>query len=456
MIRFSLRALLLVGLIASQTLLGQVARAQPAGGYWVVQQDGTVLRSGDMPRFYRVMDLSAGTVVEALGAAEGWTQVAYPAGSTAYVEADRAEKVNDTTVRLTKASNLLAPSALLGASGSWCPLFAETLEVGTELKLIEAVTGIGGTVSKYLVEAPRPPVSPTPARGFVRTESLRSATPAEVAAFQKAHGAAKPTAPEPVKPQIPETKPETKPEAKPVPVKPDPAPQDEVDTSLLGPIVKGPLTPPASPSTTPTEGTDQPNLATNGPSDPPAATHQDMVVLSINELNAAFDQLRAMPRDEQDQALEEMLAECRRTAEKLSSEPEMVRAVNQRVEWVNLRIRLRDQRRAITETLAKSEADQKALSLKVTEWRKGRNFTVIGRVFRSSLYDGKRLPLMYRIESIDGPGFGRTTAYLRPGEGDDFAKLVGAVVGVVGSPNYDDALGVRIIAVDSIEALDTP
>jgi len=455
MILSSLRALLLVGLIASQSLLGREALAQPAGGYWVVQQDGTVLRSGDMPRFYRVMDLSAGTVVESLGAADGWTQVVYPAGSTAYVEADRAEKVNDTTLRLTKPSNLLAPSALLGASGSWCPLFAEPLKEGTELRLVEAVTGIAGTVNKYLVEAPRPPVAPTPARGFVRTESLRQATPAEIATFRQASGSAKPETPTTTTPQTPETKP-AQPETKPEPVDPKPGGADEVDTSLLAPIVTGPLTPVNPASTTPSTTGNDTNLATNGVGEPPVQTHQEMVALSINDLNAAFDQLRALPRDEQDQALEEMLAECRRTADKLASEPEIVRAVNQRVEWVNLRIKLRDQRRAITETLAKSEAEQQALSAKVTQWRKGRNFTVIGRVFRSSLYDGKKLPLMYRIESIDGPGFGRTTAYLRPVEGEDFAKLVGAVVGVVGSPNYDDALGVRIIAVDSIEALDTP
>lgn len=445
------RALVVLGVIASQVLLGGVASAQPAGGYWVVQQDGTVLRSGDMPRFYRVMDLSAGTVVESLGAAEGWTQVVYPAGSTAYVEADRAEKTGETTVRLTKPSNLLAPSALLGASGSWCPLFAEPLQAGTELRLIEAVTGIGGTVSKYLVQAPRPPVSPSAARGFVRTESLRQASAAEIAQFQQANEPAKPDTPETTKPEEPADQ-ATTPDPEPEVTDPEAGDADEVDTSLLAPIVTGPLNP-VTPAVTKPEP--EPTLATNANAEAPT-THQEMVALTINELNAAFDQLRGLPRAEQDDALEEMLAECRRTAEKLSAEPEMVRAVNQRVEWINLRIKLRDQRRAISETLARSEAEQAALSTKVTEWRKGRNFTVIGRVFKSSLYDGQRLPLMYRIESIDGPGFGRTTAYLRPGEGDDFGKLIGAVVGVVGSPKYDDALGVRIIAVDSIEALDTP
>jgi hypothetical protein len=423
-----------------------------------------------MPRFYRVMDLSAGQVVESLGSSEGWTMVVYPAGSHAYVDADQAEKIDDKTVRLTKPSNLLAPSALLGASGSWCPLFADPLPAGTTLKLVEEVTGIGGTLSKYLVEAPRPPAAPTPARGFVKTDALRQATPAEIQQYTRtspqapANGTTPPqTRPAPGPETTPATTPRTGPAAagpgttpqtRPEPVPATPAGGEDVDTSLLSPQVTGPLDP-AAPGGPAGEGDTA--LATNNASEPPEApTHQEMVTLSINELNAAFDDLRAMPRAEADEALEEMLAECRRTREKLSGEPELVRAIDQRIAWIDLRMKLRDQRRALDAALKNAEAEQQALTNKVSEWRKGRAFTVIGRVFKSTLYDGQRLPLMYRIESVDGPGFGRTTAYLRPTEDHDLSKLVGAVVGVVGTPQYDDALGVRIISVDSIEALDTP
>lgn len=444
-------ASLLVALVATH-LSGASALAQPAGGYWVVQQDGTVLRSGDMPRFYRVMDLPAGTVVESLGSSEGWTMVAYPAGSTAYVEADRAEKVDANTVRLTKPSNLLAPSALLGASGSWCPLFADPLPVGTSLKLVEEVSGIGGTVSKYLIEAPRPPASPTPARGFVRTESLRQATPAEAQSLTRANTTGQPATRE----TIPTA---TQPDDEPADTQPQPVPSgdEEVDTSLLSPIVTGPLDPVEESPRQPTAQPGETTLANNGGNEPPVpANHQEMVALSINELNAAFDELRTLPRAEADEALEEMLAECRRTREKLSAEPELQRAIDQRIAWIELRMKLRDQRLALDAAIKDADAEREALAGRVSEWRQGRAFTVIGRVFRSTLYDGERLPLMYRVESVDGPGFGRTTAYLRPTDDFDLSKLVGAVVGVVGNPRYDDALGVRIISVDSIETLDGP
>jgi len=448
------RVLLFVGFIAAQGLLSTGASAQTdTEGFAVVKEDATVLRAGDMPRFYRIMNLAAGTVVKTLGTNDGWTRVAYPKGSTAYVEADRAEKVDNATIRLTKPSSLLAPSALLGASGSWCPLFPEPLPEGTELKLVEEITGIGGKVNKYLVEAPQ---SPVPAAGFVRADSLRPATPDEINRFQNAtpetaHQAdSNSTETDTTEPDSTSTEPDTQPPA-----------DDGLDTSLLEPIVTGPLetaTRPAEtkPATTPSNGAT--TLATNRPGSTPAniSAYQDMVVLSINQLNAAFDELRNLPRDEADSALEEMLAECRRTADKLANEPDIVRAINQRIKWLELRMKLRDQRQALTRTLAQSQQKQAEMEAKIQQWRQGRSFTVIGRVFKSTLYDGVRLPLMYRLESVDGPGFGRTTAYLRPTKDRDFSNLVGAVVGVVGKPVYDDALGVRIITVESIQPLDRP
>ncbi len=457
MIASRFRSLLFVSLIAAQILLSTAAFAQAdAEGFAVVKEDGTVLRAGDMPRFYRVMDLAAGTVVKTLGTSEGWTRVAYPVGSTAYVEADRAE-IDGNTVRLTRPSSLLAPSALLGASGSWCPLFPEPLPAGTELKLIEEITGIGGKVSKYLVEAPQ---SPTPAAGFVRADRLRPATADEINRFGTSTPASTPQiapAPEP----SPEPQATASTDADSTPAEPDPAADDDLDTSLLEPLVTGPLDAPARPTenqTTSTAPTQPTTLATNRTAAAPAnpEAYQDMVVLSINELNAAFDELRQLPRAEADAALEEMLAECRRTADKLANEPDIVRAINQRIKWLELRMKLRDQRQALTRTLAESEQKQAQMAAQVQQWRQGRSFTVIGRIFRSTLYDGDRLPLMYRLESVDGPGFGRTTAYLRPTEELDFSNLVGAVVGVLGKPTFDDALGVRIITVESIQTLDRP
>ena len=459
------RSIMVLGLtlvaIASQCLFVNSAFGQ-ALQLRVVTQDGTAMRAGDMPRFYRVAELNAGTVVEVIGESNGWAKVVYPKGIDAYVEADRVEKVNDKTLRLTRESALLAPSELLGASGSWCALFESPLPVGTELELKEEIAGIGGKVSKYLVTTPRKPQVTTQARGFVLSTSLRDATEAEAARYLASTGAPMPRPVDqpvdtPVTP-IPGNQAE-RPVTQPQVPAPNPTPQtsvDPVDTSLLSPINTDPLPPVVrQPETAqPSDQTNAP-LGTNAqPTEP--ATQQEMIALTINQLNASFDQLRAMPRDKMDAGLEEMLAECRRSAAALSNEPSLVAGINQRIAWLELRIKLRDQRLELERALADADKRQAELATRVKAWQDQRSYTLIGRLLPSTLYDGNRLPLMYRIEAIEGPGLQRTVGYIVPGATDDLKRHTGAVVGVIGSTRFDQALGVRIVTPSRVDFLETP
>lgn len=435
------RAVSLTLALAASTLLPSGASAQTRVA--VVKESGAVMRSGDMPRFYRVADLAPGTVVKVLADTDGWAQVVYPDTLNAYVESAKVKKVDDTTVELTEPSALLAPSALLGASGSWCALYEKPLPAGTRLSLIEAAVGIDQKVTKYLV---RPPQS-QPARGFVKSDDLRNPTPTELTGHQGTESTPKPT------PEVkPEPKPEPKPaqrEAKPTPAEPDDAAvtYEGVDSSLLGPMVTRPLPPAQTPAAD--------VLAVDGGGQPEGQPPTpDLTTLTINQLNTAFDELRSLPREQMDTGLEELLAECRRSAAKLAGEPELVEAINQRVQWIELRMKLRDQRRQIQQTLDQADQRTADLSQKVTAWQTSRSYTLVGRVAPSTLYDGKRLPLMYRVESLDGPGFQRTIGYLRPPEGKNYEQYVGAVVGVIGQTSFDDALGLRIIKPERIDPVD--
>ncbi|MCL4220686.1 MAG: hypothetical protein KJZ65_04885 [Phycisphaerales bacterium] len=442
--------------LAASTLLSVRADAQ-AARVAVVKESGAVMRSGDMPRFYRVADLSPGSIVRVLDEVDGWAQVVYPESINAYVEASKARKIDARTVELTEPSTLLAPSALLGAAGSWCALYPQALPAGTKLELIEEAVGIDQKVSKYLVKPPR---ATNPPRGFVRSEELRPATPEEVARTPFAPPAQPQPKPEvkpepaPVQPQNPAT-PSTEPGVPPTnplatqPVQPSgptpgqPAIYPGVDNSLLRPMESGAL-PDAKPT---------PNLATNQVGGPTPTTG-DLTTLTINQLNQAFADMRSLPQDKVDAGLEELLAECRRSAAALAGEPQLVQAINQRIEWVQLRIKLRDERRAIQATLDQADAKSNELAAKVQQWQSSRGYILVGRVAPSTLYDGKRLPLMYRVESVDGPGFARTIGYLRPEEGKNFDSSIGAVVGVVGKTVYDDVLGVRIIKPERLDPLD--
>lgn len=447
----SVRAFSIALGMTAATLLSSLAGAQTAK-VAVVKDGGAVLRAGDMPRFYRVTDIPAGTLVKIVGESDGWAQVVYPDALNVYVEASKASKLDARTIELTEANSLLAPSALLGAGGSWCALYPEPLPKGTKLELVEEAVGIDQKVSKYLV---RPPQA-APPRGFVRADELRSLTPEEVS---------KNKITEPQKPEPEVAKPQLKPE----PVEPKPEPQptnppatdpkitqaggqatapryEGVDNSLLGPMVTGPL--PA------VQTNDAEALAIDGGAQPESQTPSELRTMTVNQLNQAFDELRSLPREKMDAGLEELLAECRRSATALAGEPELVQAINQRVDWIQLRMKLRDQRRQIQQTLDQADQRTAALAGKVRDWQSSRSYTLVGRVAPSTLYDGKRLPLMYRVESVDGPGFQRTIGYLRPPEGKNYEEFVGAVVGVIGQTVYDDALGVRIIKPERFDAID--
>ncbi|GAB4386596.1 MAG: hypothetical protein Kow0022_16060 [Phycisphaerales bacterium] len=434
------RALSLILALTASLLLSAGASAQTRIA--VVKESGAVMRSGDMPRFYRVADLAPGTFVDVLAEADGWSQVVYPEGLNVYVEASKVRKIDDRTLELTEPSALLAPSALLGASGSWCALYDKPLPAGTRLELIEAAVGFNQKVTKYLV---RPPAD-RPARGFVRSDELRNPTPAELAA----HRAQMPAPASQTEP-APEPKPkaEPMPQSEPAPAERSPAKiaYEGVDASLLSPMVTGPLPP--------VQGSPADVLAVDGggPSDG-SVSKPDLTTLTLVQLNTAFEELRALPRDRMDAGLEELLAECRRAVTKVADDPELVEAINQRIQWLELRIRLRDQRRQIEQTLAQADQRTSELSEKVRAWQSSRSYTLIGRVAPSTLYDGKRLPLMYRVESLDGPGFQRTIGYLRPPEGENYERYVGAVVGVIGQTAFDDALGVRIIKPERIDLME--
>jgi hypothetical protein len=338
-------------------------------------------------------------------------------------------------------------------------LFESPLPVGTTLEFREEIAGIGGKVSKYLVTAPRPPHVSMQPRGFVPMASIRDATAAEIAAYQSARGTTPPTSPTKPDPaggneQAPGSG--TSPQD---PTPTNPSPGETLDESLLEPMVSGELPDlpgqavavQATPQTGGVLGTGGQEGSVTGQN-----TQRDLVALTVVQLNESFDQLRALPRERMDAGLEEMLAECRRSAAALVNEPSLVAGINQRIAWLELRIKLRDQRLELERALADADRRQADVAGRVQAWQDQRAYTLIGRLLPSTLYDGNRLPLMYRIEAIEGPGLQRTVGYIMPAEGQSLAGHVGAVVGVIGSTRFDQALGVRIVTPSRVDHLETP
>jgi hypothetical protein len=78
------------------------------------------------------------------------------------------------------------------------------------------------------------------------------------------------------------------------------------------------------------------------------------------------------------------------------------------------------------------------------------DFDAVGRLNASLVYDGRRLPLLYRLQE---PGEGATLAYLLPTRDFSLAELTGQLVGVSGDLRYDEALRLNVITPRRVDIL---
>jgi hypothetical protein len=77
-------------------------------------------------------------------------------------------------------------------------------------------------------------------------------------------------------------------------------------------------------------------------------------------------------------------------------------------------------------------------------------YDAVGRINASRVYDGKRLPQLFRLQAPSG---GRTLGYIRPSEQIDLMPMLGRLVGVVGPKNYDAGYRLMIVTPKRIDIL---
>ena len=77
-------------------------------------------------------------------------------------------------------------------------------------------------------------------------------------------------------------------------------------------------------------------------------------------------------------------------------------------------------------------------------------YSAIGRLNASSVYDGSRLPRLFRLRD---PETGRTIVYLKESERFNLPGMLGELIGIVGNKSYDGGLQITIIAPQRIEVL---
>ncbi len=404
----------------------------------VVSAENVNLRCGAGSVWYAVASLSPGDVLRVDGVDAGWLRVIYPSGVPAVIKAtDAMLDEARGSVKLTAPSRLLASNPRGGVFESWQTLLEKELASGTELTYIETLKDASGGVSGYRV------IAPEGARGYVSERFVRAATDVEIAAVKGAQ------APPPVAMTTPPASSgssETTPGAE--------APAQAATTTATTPVAAGGAQEagqPAPAATTEPAAAEAPiEPVALVPVEPPAPAGP-----SLKNLDSAYDALKSVPTE--DAEIEPLIAEYERF---LASLPE-TSANSGRRAYARAKIdllRARGELQNAIRAAAEVEMNARRGSSSIEELRAALaakpRYTVVGRLSASTVYDGTRLPLMYRILSIENfPG--RTLAYVTPAPGVELTTRIGSLVGVVGDGAVDAALGVPVLTPKRVDFLAT-
>lgn len=435
--------------------------------YCIVTADRAGVRAGNHDSFYVVTDVKKGDVVVIDGEDAAWSRVVYAASWPAFVGVDEGTyDAASQTFTLTRSSMLLAYSTI-NPQYCWQALLPKSspLASGSKLKVQGEVKDSAQTVKGYRVNAPEG------ARGYIESRSLRRATKDEVDAYKAKGGA---PAAEPAKPAVKPTTPPASPTPAPAP---GAAPTPGADHSLVDPQVKPtpgaqPTTPAPTPTPAPGAGPTTPAAATPGAeptptgpaeikqgSDPaqpaagpndaakPTAKPVDRKTATLEQLESAFTKINGKEVDLFTAEYDSLLSEVEKTIGELGDGPVDVqrkRALQLRADVLKLRIGLRDSLKKAEEAKRGLNTEIKKASEVVAAAEKSRVYNLVGTLSASSIYDGKNLPLMYRVVSADTKA-PATLGYISPEKDPTLAAKVGQLVGVIGEAIMDPTLKVSVI-----------
>lgn len=461
MLAAGLAAAWAVPALLSTAAMAQNAAAAAEGDPTIlaVTTENALLRSGDASIYYGVAQLKPGTLLKTDGESNGFFRVAYPAGLRAFVKADEVSvDTAGKVAKLVRPSRLLAANLNGGARSSWNPLLADALPAGTELSVLEAVNE-GGRAAFYAVAAP------AGSRGFIGRSAVRRSTAAETAQHNAAMGvtaapAATPTTPTTPAPTTPApTTPANEGAPSmgtltPPPVAPDPVkPATGTPTAPTAPAAP---TPPAEalpdPKATPAAETTPAPVVTPAPAPVPvrpAGPDRN----AINQVISMYDRVRQQPLEEAE--FEQAIAAIESVRGQLASDPLAKRQSDQlarMADLLRLRQDVRDATRQAEAQRAAINTRQSEFSKQLAEFERQRIYTIIGRLVPSTVYDGVRLPLLYRIQSPE-PGTSRTLGYLKPSPELDLVGKLGQIVGIVGDTAFDDTLKATLITPRRVEVV---
>lgn len=399
----------------------------------VVSADDALLRSGDRDLLYPVAKLTRGQILRVDGQGPTWVRVSYPPATSVLIPADSVQlDASGKTAVVTKPSRLKAANMTIGARGSWKDVLDQPMAAGAKVSVIQAEAGADGKPAWYRI------VPPDSARAYAPLAALQRASQEQIAAYTAAQA----------------TKPA---ESRPAPATAaTPAGPSTLTDPMVPPAGGATAAVPPAPTGAQASPTGQPAEAA------PTVIAQRPVTIPpspYEQLEAAFEAMRKQPADQAE--YKELMNEYQAAIAKLDDSPQnqYIRPRLQlRLDYLKLQADVQDQLRKLEEAQRSVSESEKQLAARLAEVDRVRQYTIVGRLSASTIYDGKRLPLMYRVQAVGGTA-PRTLGYLKPDAALKIDSKIGQVVGVVGESTIDPTLRLNIITplrVDTLEPAAAP
>lgn len=428
--------------------------------------DRTPLRSGSDDVWYPVAYADSDSVLRADGESDGYFAVEYPDDVPVVVKVMSGElTIDGEVVRLTRDIEPFAFNAERPTPGATYKrvTLPRLLRAGTEMPFLGTMEDNQGMVGAFLVEAPA-----EGPRAFIRKDLVRDATPAEVDRFRRAQRGAPPMtqadeAPSPTT-TVTERLPDEAGESvaierdAPEPELVDPAPTAEIVMGEeAGDAMESDPLDTISAQPEPMTEVEQPEQMTDVAADESAESEAEEAAVDPRELtqlerlDLAFGAVLEEPMLEAEYS--ELIAEFSAYRDDLPAgyEGDLAREyADARIAVLELRAGAQQTNRAVAALEAAADDSATDIERRVSEVRATALFDYVGRLVPSAIYDGDRLPLHFRLVSVQ-PGSPRTIAYIRPMPGIDIDAHLGNIVGVRGSARSGTDRRVPIIDPDSID-----
>jgi len=369
--------------------------------------------------WYSVGEAPSGTRLTVDGREGEWLRVRYPEG-LGFGVLLRAEdvEIGSGVATLTSPARPIFLNRESPAAGSWMKMTGEVFPPGTEFAVIEELGGGSGLV---LVEAPDRTRGYVLASGVTRVADDEGAPDPAAAASGSPAGDDEGAADE------------------------DDAASDDESTPPSGS---------AAASSSDGDGAPASGDAEESAAGGEASEDGDGAVREAptpEQLFAAYRSVVGAPIEEAE--LAPLIAEFEAAVGRVDPGSGDAAGLESRLELLRIRRELQRDLNAVETAADRAAREREAINRLVVDWRSRPAYTVVGRLMASALYDGRRLPLMYRLQSLDGPG-GRTIAYILPSEELDLNAKVGAVVGVVGDTRRDRTISVRLVEPELVDVLE--